>query len=52
MNLFNWLRRPRPSLPGPDLTLTAAYRAQDIVHALAGMHPLGGTSADREGDGR
>ena len=33
MNLFNWLRRPRPSLPGPDLTLTAAYRAQDIAHA-------------------
>lgn len=25
---------------------------EQIVHALAGMHPLGGTSADREGDGR
>lgn len=37
MNLFAWLarrgRRPRPVLPGPDLTLTAAYRAQDIAHA-------------------
>lgn len=34
MNLLSWLtRRPRPVLPGPDLTLTAAYRAQDIAHA-------------------
>src|SRR5690606_1408996 len=34
VNLLSWLtRRPRPVLPGPDLTLTAAYRAADIAHA-------------------
>lgn len=68
MNPVEWRRRPQggknltssPRLkpgdsnpsPGRASCFIGPRPPDALPGALAGMHPLGGTSADREGDGR